>query len=450
MPVASIVSPTGFAAGLYLEHLEEAGFLYEQRVALLDDPDLTWRDLAEFESRFDAHLDALEIGSELAIDVCLLRAPEADAGELNAMTLLFCRADRLDALMEILGAVDAEDARKITAISSALEQTLPEKWLMELLRSLGTGNDVIDRIIARVIGYTRLKAAMPLISVLPRSGATDAIVWALGRLRDQKAQAALRGLMRDHDNTDVRGAATQALARMGDLEALNECQRQIFNEHWARFELGLSGGRTTVRAMLAAVAKSPDVEGVLGLGMLGDVQALPALVGFLRNDQFRTVAASALELITGAGLYEDVFMPDAVDPDELFDDERKRFDRGESVSEDVDGKTVRRLTRDPDKWTVWWRENQTQFDGSKRYRRGRLYSPTVLIDTIADGGSSRACRELAYEELVIRYGADLAFESDLPANKQQAIVDRYREWATARAGQTLDGAWYFAGQLLAS
>lgn len=448
---AGPLAPAPYVVEMYLEHLEEAGFLYEQRLALLDDHTLTWRDLSEFESRFEAHLDALLIGKDPAIDVCLLRAPEADAGELHAMTLLFCRVDRLNAMMEVLAAVDADDPRKIAAISSALEQTLPEKWLMELLRTLATGNDAVDRIIARVIGYTRLKAAMPLISALPRSGATDAIVWALGRLRDTKAQVALRTLMREHKETDIRGAATQALARMGDLEALNECQRQIFTEHWARFELGLAGGRSTVRALLAAVAKSPDHEGVLALGMLGDVQALPALVGFLRSGEFLSEAASALELITGAALYEEVFVPDPVDPDEMFDDERKRFDRGESVSEDVDGAFVRKLTRDPDKWTAWWRENQTNFDGSMRYRYGKLYSPTVLIDAMADGcGASRVCRDLAYEELVIRYGADLGFESDLPAQRQQAIVDRYRDWAAARAGQMQDGAWYFAGKLLAS
>ncbi|MBC8144564.1 MAG: HEAT repeat domain-containing protein [bacterium] len=448
---AGVLKPAPYIVDLYLEHLEEAGFLYEQRLLLLDDPQLTWRDLSDFEARFEAHLDALLIGGDPALDVCVMRAAEADAGELYAMALLFCRVDRLSAMMAVFEVVDADDARKIAAISSALEQTLPEKWLMELLRSLGTGNDVIDRVIARVIGYTRLKAAMPLISVLPRSGATDSIVWALGRLRDSKAQAPLRSLMREHKDTDIRGAATQALARMGDLEALNECQRQIFTEHWARFELGLAGGRSTVRALLAAVAKSPDVEGVLALGMLGDVQALPALVGFLRTEEFVAEAASALELITGAGLYEEVFIADEIDPDELFEDERKRFDRGESVSEGVDGATVRRLTRDPEKWTQWWRDNQSQFNGTMRYRYGKLYSPSVLIDALADGcGGSRVCRELAYEELVIRYGADLAFESDLPSQRQQAIVDRYREWANARIGQTQDGAWYFAGQLLAS
>ena len=31
-----------FAIDLYKEHLEEASFLYEQRLSLFDDPEVTW------------------------------------------------------------------------------------------------------------------------------------------------------------------------------------------------------------------------------------------------------------------------------------------------------------------------------------------------------------------------------------------------------------------------
>jgi len=40
-----------FNIELYQEHLEEASFLYEQRLGLLNDPELTWKDLDEFEQR---------------------------------------------------------------------------------------------------------------------------------------------------------------------------------------------------------------------------------------------------------------------------------------------------------------------------------------------------------------------------------------------------------------
>jgi len=43
-----------FETELYQEHLEEASFLYEQRLTLFDDPEITWLDIADFEERFEA------------------------------------------------------------------------------------------------------------------------------------------------------------------------------------------------------------------------------------------------------------------------------------------------------------------------------------------------------------------------------------------------------------
>ena len=37
--------------------IEEASFLYEQRLSLFDDPEITWLDIEDFEERFEAHID---------------------------------------------------------------------------------------------------------------------------------------------------------------------------------------------------------------------------------------------------------------------------------------------------------------------------------------------------------------------------------------------------------
>ncbi|MBW2742277.1 MAG: hypothetical protein JRE64_26360, partial [Deltaproteobacteria bacterium] len=59
-----------FETKLYQEHLEEASFLYEQRLTLFDDPEITWLDIADFEERFEAHIDALVVGEEPALNIC--------------------------------------------------------------------------------------------------------------------------------------------------------------------------------------------------------------------------------------------------------------------------------------------------------------------------------------------------------------------------------------------
>ena len=52
------------------EHLEEASFLYEQRIGLYDDPQITWLDIGKFEERLAAHLSGLLSGGRLALETC--------------------------------------------------------------------------------------------------------------------------------------------------------------------------------------------------------------------------------------------------------------------------------------------------------------------------------------------------------------------------------------------
>ena len=74
-PDLSAEKPTRrFHTELYQEFLEEASFLYEQRLVLLDDPEITWKDIGEFEKRFEAQIDALVVGEDLALDVCRTQA----------------------------------------------------------------------------------------------------------------------------------------------------------------------------------------------------------------------------------------------------------------------------------------------------------------------------------------------------------------------------------------
>ena len=54
-------SASDFETELYQEHLEEASFLYEQRLTLFDDIEITWLDIEDFEERFEAHIDALVV-----------------------------------------------------------------------------------------------------------------------------------------------------------------------------------------------------------------------------------------------------------------------------------------------------------------------------------------------------------------------------------------------------
>ena len=105
-----------FSTGIYQEHLEEASFLYEQRLSLFDDPEITWLDIEDFEERFEAHIGGLVVGEDLALEVCRTQAIEGDFGGLHAAVRVFCRQNRLDFVREVLEELDPEDMQRIQAV----------------------------------------------------------------------------------------------------------------------------------------------------------------------------------------------------------------------------------------------------------------------------------------------------------------------------------------------
>ena len=62
---------------------------------------------------------------------------------------------------------------------------------------------------------------------------------------------------------------------------------------------------------------------------------------------------------------------------------------------------------------------------------GKPYSPYSLVDVLASPRSSHLIRSLAYEELVIRYRVDFAFETDFLVDVQQRLLSEFRKWLDA-------------------
>src|SRR3954463_2420992 len=117
-----------FNVELYREHLDEASFLYEQRLAYLHDPEITWPSLREWEERFEAHIDALVVGGDLALDICRQQAADGDSGEMHAALRVFCRQGRKEDAFALLHALDAANDDAVRAAAEALRWEAPREW----------------------------------------------------------------------------------------------------------------------------------------------------------------------------------------------------------------------------------------------------------------------------------------------------------------------------------
>lgn len=443
-----------FSAELYLEHLEEASFLYEQRLGLYDDPEVTWLAIGRFEERFAAHLDALVGGGDAAVETCVRKSEDGDAGELYTAVCVFCHAGRRDLLGAILKRLDFENPLRSRAVRDAITDAMPSEWGQVLAKSLSRGYDKLTPLVAHYIGYRRVAsggALDALVTGQPAANGLAELLWAWGRVGDIAGAAHVAGYL-EHGDPAVRANAVTALLRRGDDDVLPVCRTRALRGDAAMYlPLAVSAGRTVGTLLRNIVLESSTTPAaVIALGVLGDPGAVGVLVDKLTDEKLGAAAATALHLMTGASLREVAFIPEVVAEDELFDDERGVFRETGEAPRRSDGRpfgvTVERTSQNPDDWQNWLDEHQRKFDTAKRYRLGKPFSLAALVDTLVSPSCGRQVRALAAEELVIRYGIDVPFEADMRVNEQKRQINAIARICRSREASFRPGEWYFAGQ----
>ena len=160
-------------------------------------------------------------------------------------------------------------------------------------------------------------------------------------------------------------------------------------------------------------------------------------------------AVIALQCLTGADLYETIFIPDEIEDYELLESEREQVKRGKRADR-ADGKpfgsTVTRLSQNPEDWNRWWQKHAPRFTPGVRYRNGGLFSPRGLIEMLTDERTPHQLRQYCCEELTIRYQHDFGLETDMPVSCQVNKLAEAETWSKTVNSQFHEGQWYFAGQ----
>jgi len=435
---------------LYREHLAEASFLYGEQLAYRHDREVSWPELSDLEERFEAHVDGLVVGGDGALEVCRRQAADSDAGELHATLRVLCRQGRKSDVFVVLRALDAAKDERVGAASWALRRDLPSAWRNDLAQLLQEDLPLLTPVLAQVIGYRRFALEDVLNSKLaegPPAGTTE-LAWALGRVGTARSAPLLLTLL-DGEDDDRLGAAAIALMRLGDKRVVERAMAAASTQRWARRVIAIGGDSRSVRVLLTALrGQAADAEVVIALGLLGDVAAVAPLLELLSDDALSEPAALALNLITGADLYESVFVPDPFDIDELSSAEREAFERDGTLPTrhgQPFGHRERRPLVQQTAWRMWLNENKHRFNHQQRSRMGRAHGPASLFECLLRETSPYPVRAASYEELVIRYGLPVPFEVDLPVAQQRQFLDRIETWL-ASASRAFDmGQWYFAG-----
>jgi len=443
-------------SSIYEEHLDEASFLYGQRLLLFDDTGITWLDIDDFEQRMEAHIDALALGGDLALEICIPRLASEEPGDLFAVLCVFCRQDRKDLVFQAIEGIDPEDEKRLLAISDAIRYELPDLWGDEFVRRVGEKCPHASLILARAAGYRRLPAGAgpELLKTLPGETppVTREILAALGRLRFREACPTLLDRYLANEGEPNHTQAVKTLLLLGERQALQKCLQSASSQDGLEALLGISAGRSVVSVFLGkAFQEKPGMDCLLGLGLLGDISAIESLFVCLNKPESAESAALAINLITGADIYEDAFIPDKIDEDELFPEELEKFRQGQPPARPDGtpyGVNITRLSPKPEDWRQWWANNMSRFKGGTRYRNGKPFTPACLLENIESEKTPYLIRRLAYEELVIRYGMDLPFAANMCVTKQKCAIKDISQWVIANATRFQPGMWYFAGQVI--
>jgi HEAT repeat protein len=416
---------------------------------------VNWTDLGDYQERFEAHIDALVIGKDLALEVCKERCASGDFGELHAAISVFCRQDRSDLVYAVLQGLDHQNAQVVQAVIDALKAECPATWHEDLTRvMLGRGTDLVP-LLAEVLAYRRAPIEDAVLRVLPSCAEQHLprTFLALGRAGTEKSRTALPDSLRS-ENAAVAEAACRALIRLGDYQALRYGLLVAQLRPWPVVALGIGGDHTAVNVLID-IAKSDKVSDdvLIALGLLGDLRSVSTIFDCLANPERAMAAAIALQTITGAALFGQVFIPDKVDPDELFEEERKKYDETGEVPRRSDGKpfgsNVTQLSTDPDAWKAWLTEHRSQFLSTWRYRHGKPFSPDASLKALRDERTPNRVRALICDEFVVRYRANVTLEIDMPVREQHRHLDALAQWVQANSKRFIPGAWYFAGRAMA-
>lgn len=258
-------SERGFKIGLYQEHLEEISFLFTQCKSYFFDPEMKWTDIAEFEERLAAHVDAIELGGELALQCAWQLLKSGDEEEIKGAVYTLAAVNKGRATGDLIFEMEKADKKLIPSFVKGFKHTNFSVGLSDKLS--------------------------PIMS---------------------------------HERQEIRDAVIEILSYRREGKWGEGRIGKIVSES-SPIYLAISGKANDLPVLLSAM-KNQDtrLSALKGIGILGNMAGVDALLSELKSgdEAIMVAAGEGLEFLTGAGLKEKITVIEEVDPDELIEGEK--------------------------------------------------------------------------------------------------------------------------------
>ncbi|MFK7852590.1 MAG: hypothetical protein AB8B79_00695 [Granulosicoccus sp.] len=460
------ISVSQFNNDLYDEHIEEAAFLFELVASSLQESEFSWNEAIEFESRREAHIDALSIGGEVALKRCVELA-ENGAGELYVYVSVILRQEKEAEFAARMTALVLVDAANLLALSCALAEHATDSQLVYLSTQNIESNCSVTLIaIRRAIGHIK---GIVLLEALDQAlhGRLDMLLAAKSQEdktidEDMLAeQIGLFGLIAEgsfraahlvavgSENEQIRRESTINLHCLALDVGKNPALQSDGSAAGVKAAIMIGAGPGYARSLLSNLQSGVSEDILQALALSGLPEVARPLVSLLDSDFAETVAV-ALFYITGAELFEVVFEEEEIDEGELFEEEQAEYELGNKPKRpdgEAYGEERTRVAVDPERWKQWLKANRDKFNAGARYRLGELITPDSLVRVLSKDNIPEWGRFYTEHELRCRYRMTEPFDISLNVRQQRQQLAAMQQ-SLSDSQKFVPGKWYVDGQLL--
>ncbi|HVK07632.1 MAG TPA: TIGR02270 family protein [Gemmataceae bacterium] len=400
------------------QHAEEGAFLWHLRQRAVGQPHYLLLELSKLDHRLDGHLDGLVVAGDAGWQFALEQLDAfPEHGETFTCAYIGLAGRNQARIARVLEA--AAVPANARAVVSALGWLPHERDAQDYVLQFGMSDDPLARRIGVAAGaIRRLPGGLVLQKALldKDPGVAARAARAVGELGATNLVGPLRPMLAAPD-AETRFWAAWSLALLSnDTSALGELRTVALTEktyRWRAVDLVCRRGdpRSTVK-WLPTLEVTPGGTRLLiqGLRAVGDPEAIPRLLEWMKDPPLARVAGEAFAHITGTHISYDKL---EADPPEGFESGPTEDPTDEDVALDPDGNLY---WPDPAKCADWWAKNRKNFAAGTRYLDGKPIASDTLREVLRKGYQRQ--RAAAALELAMREPGKPLFEVRAPGFRQ--------------------------------
>ncbi len=307
---------------IFEDHLDEALFLFQRSQLAFEMLDLVQKDLDELRQRLRAHLDGLLLDPAAAWQLCHPQLAEGDSEHAFVAGIVAfegCEAERVSVVEAMLAAASPEQLSGFAAAAAQTNWGGAEAWLRTLL---GSPHANARALALQALGERGVDPGPALDRALA-SGDRLELLAALRAAFDLGAGRTATAVTRiaHGDDAEVVARALRVMARTAAPGTRERCLELLDAGHAAAGAaaevLGASGHAQDSARLVDLIARTDGElrrSAIIALGLLGDLDAVPALSTYLENAETAGVATAALSWMFGSCW--DATVPEYVDDED--------------------------------------------------------------------------------------------------------------------------------------